>query len=77
MADYRTIVYPLPARIHGVTYPRFDESIGDWYLIIINRDDPPDRQREALQHELDHIARGDFDHMEKGADQLELIAHFS
>lgn len=45
-----------------------------WYTIFLNDALCEEKKRKALQHELEHIRRGDFDSMIPAA-QLESIAH--
>lgn len=44
---------PLPATVEGVTIPNDDGT----FDIYINESLPPERQEDALRHELRHIAK--------------------
>lgn len=54
------IVTDLPHRIDGFT-KKTVASDGDWYTIILNARLNDERQREAFEHEMEHIENGDFD----------------
>lgn len=55
--DYCVRFVPLPIAIHGVTAK--DED--DFFNIYINANQSPEVQHEAIEHELTHIRRGDFE----------------
>lgn len=56
---------------HGITCRKPDGN----YAIIINADQPPEVQREALRHEVGHILYGDFDIPGGSVAEIETEAH--
>lgn len=69
MDNIRTILCDLPLNIGGYTIRK-----DDFYTIVLNQNLSYDRNMESYQHEIDHIAKGDFD---SGIDVgiLEFFAH--
>lgn len=67
--DYCVRVTDLPYRVHGVTAT--DES--GYYNIYLNARRSEKDQREALDHELEHINRNDFDKTELPLEAVENI----
>ena len=55
--DYWVRYVSLPLKVHGITVQ--DED--GFYNIYINRDQSEEIQREAYDHEIEHIMRRDFD----------------
>ena len=54
--DYFVRVVRLPHGIHGAISPNEDDT----YNIYLNADDTPERQEKALDHEVRHVRRKDF-----------------
>lgn len=54
--DYFVRVVRLPHGIHGAVSPNDDDT----YNIYLNADDTPERQEKALDHEVRHVRRSDF-----------------
>lgn len=48
----------LPMKQHGIVAM---DANGD-YIVVINAKLSPEKQQEALEHELSHIRRGDLAH---------------
>lgn len=67
------IVTDLPHTIDGFT-KKTVASDGDWYTIILNARLNNERQREAYEHEMEHIEAGDFD-LKCTADEIEKLRH--
>ena len=56
-ADYYTRIVPFPTtKVGGLVMPNSDGT----FSIYINSRVDEQRQRKALEHELEHIANGDF-----------------
>ena len=55
-SDYYVRVVPFPVRVPGMVMPNEDGT----FSIYINADLSELEQREALDHELDHILNNDF-----------------
>lgn len=55
--DYCVRYVALPFKVHGMTVQ--DEN--GFYNIYINREQTNEIQREAYDHEIEHIMRHDFD----------------
>ena len=67
----RVYYKPLPAAAHGCCAKESDSE----YIILINSDLSPEDQAEALEHELIHIRRDDFNMTDLSVDQTELSTH--
>lgn len=67
----RVFYRSLPESVHGVSEKESDNE----YIIIINSDLPDSVQAEALEHEMLHIQRRDFDNPHVNVDQIEKDVH--
>lgn len=62
----------MPKGIHGATVS--NEDLG--FTVFIDPNDPPDVQRTAYRHEVEHIENGDFDEIwDKSVGLVEENAH--
>lgn len=65
--------YPMKMDIAAFISKVFDDSEGEYYVIMINSLLPEDKQKAALAHEIEHIYYGDYE-SELTADRLEFNA---
>ena len=70
----KVILADLPPHIGGFTKKTFADG-EDWYTVILNARLTDERQREAYEHEMDHIEAGDLERMDLTADELEYCRH--
>lgn len=67
----RVFYKSLPASVHGACAKESDNE----YIIIINSDMPDVIQAEALEHEIMHIKRRDFEARYVDVNQIENDVH--
>lgn len=67
--DYCIRFVKLPMSVHGVTVMDVD----GFFNIYINADQSSDCQQRTIAHELKHIARNDFDGVEKSLEEIETM----
>lgn len=66
---YFVRLVPFPVPNGGMVIPNDDDT----YSVYINKNLPPEKQREALRHELRHINENDFQ-SDKAIQDIELIS---
>lgn len=61
---------PLPASIRAMITKRFDDSMGEYYIVALSEHLSPEEAKQAFNHEVFHIINGDFE-SQLTADRLE------
>lgn len=67
--DLNITVVNLPYGLHAFTRQNEDDS----YSIVLNARDAWERRADAYLHELEHIARRDFERVD--VQEIEFLAH--
>lgn len=65
--------YPMKMEIAGFISKVFDESDGEYYVVMINSLLSKEKQQIVLEHEIEHIYFGDYE-SSLSADRLEFNA---
>lgn len=68
--EIRTRIADMPTTIRGFTVPELDGS----YMIVLNSRLNDEMRLKAYLHELEHIAKGDYE-KSCSADLIEFFAH--
>ena len=71
MIDYTVQLVSLSGRVKGFS----TKGVDDDYIIFINQNLSYEQQRNALQHELEHIKNGDLDGSDRSVAVIENEAH--
>lgn len=76
MEHIKVVLVDLPSRIHGATTYFLSDDGMEHYIMFLNSRLSAEMQKEAYDHEIQHINNKDFDKMQFiSIDYLEKMRH--